>query len=179
MDNSRRKTLANCTAEEFLAQAYKTRDAFHTLYNAAHVDTIRDKYAAEREKAKTQEERERSDGQFSAELTETVLRYHQTELLAVVAACGFMTPQEAGQLEPAEFFGILRECAADSAVMTFFIRLEQWAPSSTAGILPMLLLIWSAALGAGTSATASQDDTTATDGGNYATNTSESASVAS
>lgn len=169
------KTLANCSISDFLPQAYKTREAFHTLYHAVNIDALRTKYAAEREAAETEEQRNDITDRFKADLWTRLMRDHTKELLEVVAACGFLTVQEASALRPAEALGIVTECISDKSVMSFFINAERLAGKSTDGILPMLILLWRSVSAEDTLPTELQNSTTETSEENSVLNTSESA----
>lgn len=157
-----RKTLANCLLDEFMVQAYKTREAFYALYHAVNVDAIREQYGAERDAADTDEERRDISRRFVDDLLRRLMLYHAKELLPVIAALGFLTQEEAKALPAAEAMEIVTECITNKSVMTFFIRLERLAADATGGILPLLLLIASAASGGTTSETASQSKTSGT-----------------
>lgn len=167
------KTLANCNVEEFLTQAYKTREAFHALYHALDVDALRAKYAAEREAADTDEQRAAVTDRFKQELWTRLMRDHTKELLAVVAACAFLTEDDLRTMSPADALGILTECISDRDVMTFFINAERLAGSSTDGILPMLLLIWQSVSAKDISGTASENSLTEIPAENSVSPTSE------
>lgn len=169
------KTLANCNVAEFLTQAYKTREAFHTLYHAVNVDALRAKYAAEREAADTDEQRAEITDKFKAELWTLLMRDHTKELLAVIGACAFLTAAETAALNPADAIGILTECISDRAVMTFFISAERLAGKSTDGILPMLLLIWQSVSAETISGTVSENNMTEIPAENSASPTSGNA----
>lgn len=169
------KTLANCSIAEFLPQAYKAREAFHTLYHAVSIDALRSKYAAERDAAETEEQQNEIAERFKADLWTRLMRDHTKELLAVVAACGFLTEAETAALKPSDALGIVTECISDKAVMSFFINAERLAGKSTDGILPMLILIWRSVSAEDTSPTELQNSTTETSAENSASATSESA----
>ena len=157
-----RKTLVNCPLDEFMVQAYKTREAFYALYHAVNMDAIREQYGAERDAADTEDERRDISRRFVDDLLRRLMLYHAKELLPVIAALGFMTQEEAKALPAVDAMEIVTECITNNSVLTFFIRLERLVGDATGGILPLLLLIASAASGETTSATASQSKTSET-----------------
>lgn len=168
------KTLANCTIGEFMPQAYRTREAFHRLYHAIDIDGMRERLANAMGGADDAAKKE-AEARFKADLWQKLMCEHCTEMLDVVAACAFLTPDEAAALKPSEAMQIITECISDSSVMSFFISAERLVGDNTGAILPMLILIAVSASGEDTSQTQSQSNATETGAENSALNTSESA----
>lgn len=153
------KTLANCTLSEFMGQAYKAREAFHALYAAAGVDRLRDDFLKQAQGADGEEARKKVSKAYTERLFWALLSKAPEKTAAVIAACGFMSVEEAEKLQPTEALSILMACAESKDVLDFFINAERLAGNSTGGILLMLTLLRLSVSDADTSPMQSQNST--------------------
>lgn len=144
------KTLANCTLEEFLPQAYKTREVFHALYHAVDMDGLRKHFAAQYRDAEKAEQ-DAVSRNYIAGILRALMLENAAMTVDVIAALSFLTREEANKLKPHEALSILTECITDESVMSFFINAERLAPDGTDGIYLMLIWIWQSVSGVLTS----------------------------
>lgn len=151
------KTLANCTLSEFMGQVYQTREAFHALYHAVQMDALRREFL-EQAKGETDETvRKKKAAAYMEKCFWALFSKAPEQTLDVVAACGFLTREEANALKPMEALQILMTCAGNKDVMDFFINAEHSVGSDTGGILLTLILLRESVSGADTSPTESQN----------------------
>lgn len=153
------KTLANCTLSEFMAQAYKTREAFHALYHAVQMDTLRREFFEQIQGETDEAARKKKSAAYTEKCFWALLSKAPEQTLDVVAACSFLTREEANKLKPTEALRILMACAGDRDVMDFFISAESSAGGSTGGILLTLILLRESVSDADTSPTESPNST--------------------
>lgn len=152
------KTLASCSLSEFMPQAYRVREVFHTLYAAIGAEK---RYADFLQAA--QESDTKSRGTLARKYIEdmfwAIMAAEPEKTVALLAALTFSTPEEAERFSPVEALTVLMDCLTSESVMAFFINAERLGGSDTEGILHMLTLLWLAASDVNTSPTASQSST--------------------
>lgn len=155
------KTLANCTLEEFLPQAYKTREVFHALYHAVDMDGLRKNFAAKYRDAEKAEQ-DAVSRNYIAGILRALMLENAAMTVDVIAALSFLTREEANKLKPREALEILTECITDESVMSFFINAERLASEGTDGIYLMLIWVWQSVSGVLTSQNASTNSASGT-----------------
>lgn len=155
------KTLADCSATEFLGGAFRARKAFHALYHAAGIGEMF-RYFCETAAGADEETRDKASHRYVEDLFWGLIGKAPSETMDVVAACALMTREEADQLKPTEILKVLTDCISDSECMAFFISAESSAGSDTEDILRTLILLSAGFLGANTSENTSQEESNET-----------------
>lgn len=163
----KRKTIADCSAAEFLPAAYRLRRQFHAFHEMIGMAQHRERLI---EQAKT--DKERAGAEFLEAMLCEMMEKHPAETVAMAAEAAFTSPD---QLAPAEVLDILLECIHSERVMDFFIRTELMAGGRTDGIFQTLILLRLTASGRNLSETASPESTNGTSAKSSAGATQESA----
>lgn len=131
-----RKTLADCTAEEFLPAAYRVREEFHAYYHLIGVDALRAQFA--------DKYKDNPEGTYRAyiwKLLERMMVTAPKETVKFIGTLAFLSEEEAQKLPPTEMLEILTACMTSQQVMDFFISLERLAGDESEGILRTLILL--------------------------------------
>ena len=135
MEETKRKTLANCKLSEFTRQAMIVRGIVSDYYTSIEFPKILEKY----------KERDVKDTSLFREIINDVVNKAWTQFpdqyVKVIAAEAFLTEEEAEELEPSEAYEIFLECAMSRRVLDFFINVEITAQSGTESILPVLIFL--------------------------------------
>lgn len=153
MEETKRKTLANCKLSEFTRQAMIVRGIVSDYYTSIEFPKILEKY----------KDRDVKDTSLFKEIINDVVNKAWTQFpekyVKVIAAEAFLTEEEAENLEPSEAYEIFLECAMSRRVLDFFINVELTAQSGTESILPVLIFLRQGILGTNTSESESQNST--------------------
>jgi hypothetical protein len=153
MEETKRKTLANCKLSEFTRQAMIVRGIVNDYYTSIEFPKILEKY----------KERDVKDTSLFKEIINDVVNKAWTQFpekyVKVIAAEAFLTEEEAENLEPSEAYEIFLECAMSRRVLDFFINVELTAQSGTESILPVLIFLRQGISETNTSESESQNST--------------------
>lgn len=153
MEETKRKTLANCKLSEFTRQAMTVRGIVSDYYTSIEFPKILEKY----------KERDVKDTSLFKEIINDVVNKAWTQFpkkyVKVIAAEAFLTEEEAENLEPSEAYEIFLECAMSRRVLDFFINVELTAQSGTESILPVLIFLRQGISETNTSESESQNST--------------------
>lgn len=133
-----RKTLANCKNSEFMAQANKTRKLVNEYYHKINIPAIAANYK-EKYQDKDAEQSNEVSREFITDVFTTMLEEYPVDTIGVIAVMGFMTVDEAEEVDPSELLKIVFECISSQRVLDFFINVEVLVGSGTDSILPILM----------------------------------------
>lgn len=153
MEETKRKTLANCKLSEFTRQAMIVRGIVSDYYTSIEFPKILEKY----------KDRDVKDTSLFKEIINDVVNKAWTQFpekyVKVIAAEAFLTEEEAENLDPSEAYEIFLECAMSRRVLDFFINVELTAQSGTESILPVLIFLRQGISETNTSESESQNST--------------------
>lgn len=139
-EEQRLKTLANCKNSEFMAQANKTRRLVNDYYHKLNIVELAKKYS-EKYKGKERDQIREVSREFVSDVFATMLEDFPKETIQIIAVLGFMTYDEAEEIDPTDALGIVLQCISSKRVMDFFINVEVLAGSGTDSILPVLIYL--------------------------------------
>lgn len=139
-DETKRKTLANCKLSEFTAQANKYRRFVNEYYKKLNVPELAKKFV-EKYKDKDAEGHTEVSREFISDVLTAMLEEYPAETVKAISIMGFMTYEEAENLDPTEAFWIALECIMSQKVLDFFISVESLGGRTTDSILPVLIFL--------------------------------------
>ena len=137
-DENTRKTLANCKNSEFLNAALQARKIVYEYYAKIDAQGIVERF---RKEFKDGESSAGDILAFMSDVIQEIFMQFPAETVKLAAIAGFMTVDEAENIEPSELFEILLECALSTRVLDFFINVDRSGGRNTGGIYAALILL--------------------------------------
>lgn len=167
-----RKTLANCKNSEFLNAAMQARIIVYEYYTKIDAQSIAERFKTE---FKEGEAEAGNILAFISDVIGKIFMQFPAETVKLAAIAGFMTVDEAENIDPSELFEILLECALSTRVLDFFINVARSGGKNTDGIYAALILLRVISGAMSTSAKESQQNTNGTNENGLNSDISESA----
>lgn len=164
-DENNRKTLVNCKNSEFLRAASQARKIVYEYYTKIDAQSIAERFREQFQEGETEAGNILA---FISDVIQEIFIEYPAETVQIAAIAGFMSIDEAENMDASELFALLLECALSERVLDFFINAARSGGKNTDGIYAALILLRVISGGMNTSESESAQNTN---------DTNESASV--
>ena len=133
-----RKTLVTCKNSEFMPAALKARKIVYEYYSKIDAKGISERFD---ERFKDKKGTVAAFLGFITEIIEEIFIQFPKETVQIAAIAGFMSVEEAEEMDTSELYGLLLECALSTRVLDFFINVARSGGKDTDAIFAALILL--------------------------------------